>query len=274
VDATARTDEVPLPRGGAAEIRLEGVSKVYADGTVGVAELDLTFAAGELTVLVGPSGCGKTTTMKMINRLIEPTTGRILLDGEDVTGMPMYRRARRGIGYLSQEPSIFRKLSVEDNILAILETLKLSRKEREARLEELLDELHIKHLRHSKAYQLSGGERRRLEITRALVTRPKFMMLDEPFAGVDPIAVHDIQQIVADLRHRNIGVLISDHNVEQTLDIVDRAYIMFDGQVKVSGPVRELVFDDTVADIYLSPTLTARLRDRFSAGERQQGTVR
>ena len=167
--------------------------------------------------------------------------------------MPMYRRARRGIGYLSQEPSIFRKLTVEDNILAILETLKISQQERETRLEKLLDELSIKHLRDSKAFALSGGERRRLEITRALVTQPKFMMLDEPFAGVDPIAVHDIQTIVAGLRHRGIGVLISDHNVEQTLDIVDRAYIMFDGQVKVSGTVRELVFDDTVAEIYLGP---------------------
>ena len=186
--------------------------------------------------------------------------------GEDITKLPMYERARRGIGYLSQEPSIFRKLSVEDNILAILETLPLSAEERSARLEKLLDELSIKRLRKSKAYALSGGERRRLEITRALVTDPKFMMLDEPFAGVDPIAVHDIQTIVAGLRHRGIGVLISDHNVEQTLDIVDRAYIMFDGQVKVSGTVRDLVFDDTVADIYLGPTLTARLRERFSRG--------
>jgi lipopolysaccharide export system ATP-binding protein len=203
----------------------------------------------------------------MIVGLIQPNAGRILLDETDITSMPMYKRARLGIGYLSQEPSIFRKLSVEDNILAILETLPLSAQEREERLETLLDELSIKHLRSSKAYQLSGGERRRLEITRALVTQPKFMMLDEPFAGVDPIAVHDIQQIVAGLRDRDIGVLISDHNVEQTLDIVDRAYIMFDGQVKVSGTVRELVFDDTVADIYLGPTLTARLRERFSSSD-------
>jgi lipopolysaccharide export system ATP-binding protein len=183
----------------------------------------------------------------------------------------MYKRARRGIGYLSQEPSIFRKLSVEDNIRAILETLPLSARERDQRLEHLLDELSIKRLRHSKAYALSGGERRRLEITRALVTDPKFMMLDEPFAGVDPIAVHDIQTIVAGLRQRNIGVLISDHNVEQTLDIVDRAYIMFDGQVKVAGTVRDLVFDDTVAKIYLGPTLTARLRERFAEGNGGNG---
>jgi lipopolysaccharide export system ATP-binding protein len=201
----------------------------------------------------------------MIVGLIQPLSGRIRLDGEDITTMPMYQRARRGIGYLSQEPSIFRKLSVEDNILAILETLPMSGAQRRERLETLLDELSIKHLRHSRAYALSGGERRRLEITRALVTNPRFMMLDEPFAGVDPIAVHDIQTIVAGLRHRGIGVLISDHNVEQTLDIVDRAYIMFDGQVKVSGTVRELVFDDTVAQIYLGPTLAERLRARFSS---------
>ena len=160
---------------------------------------------------------------------------------------------------------MFRKLTVEENILAILETLPLTKVERRARLESLLGELNIKHLRDHKAYSLSGGERRRLEITRALVTQPKFMMLDEPFAGVDPIAVHDIQTIVAGLRHRGIGVLISDHNVEQTLDIVDRAYIMFDGQVKVSGTVRELVYDDEVSRIYLGPTLTARLRSRFAA---------
>ena len=206
----------------------------------------------------------------MIVGLIQPETGKIHLDREDITRMPMYKRARRGIGYLSQEPSIFRKLTVEDNILAILETLPITKEERRARLEGLLDELSIKHLRYNRAYSLSGGERRRLEITRALVSQPKFMMLDEPFAGVDPIAVHDIQSIVAGLRHRGIGVLISDHNVEQTLDIVDRAYIMFDGQVKVSGTVRDLVFDDEVSRIYLGPTLTARLRTRFAAesGER------
>jgi lipopolysaccharide export system ATP-binding protein len=228
---------------------------------------------GEIVGLLGPNGAGKTTTFYMIVGLIQPLAGRIAMDGTDITSMPMYKRARRGIGYLSQEPSIFRKLSVEDNILAILETLNLSSSERRQRLETLLDELSIKHLRHNKAFSLSGGERRRLEITRALCTEPKFMMLDEPFAGVDPIAVHDIQQIVADLRHRNIGVLISDHNVEQTLDIVDRAYIMFDGQVKVSGTVRELVFDDTVADIYLGPTLTARLRARFASTDQEEPGV-
>ena len=241
-----------------------GLVKMYRRRRV-VNDVALRLQQGEIVGLLGPNGAGKTTTFYMIVGLIPPMSGRIMLDGQDITSMPMYRRARLGIGYLSQEPSIFRKLSVEDNILAILETLPISAMERRARLEQLLDELSIKHLRQSKAYSLSGGERRRLEITRALVTQPKFMMLDEPFAGVDPIAVHDIQQIVANLRRRQIGVLISDHNVEQTLDIVDRAYIMFDGQVKVSGSVRDLVFDDTVADIYLGPTLTARLRTRFSA---------
>jgi lipopolysaccharide export system ATP-binding protein len=243
----------------------EGLVKVYRSRRV-VNDVALHLQQGEIVGLLGPNGAGKTTTFYMIVGLIAPNAGRIRLDGTDVTDMPMYRRARQGVGYLSQEPSIFRKLSVEDNILAILETLDLDKRERAARLEELLGELKIGHLRKSKAYQLSGGERRRLEITRALVTRPKFMMLDEPFAGVDPIAVHDIQSIVADLRNRDIGVLISDHNVEQTLDIVDRAYIMFDGQVKVSGTVRELVFDDEVARIYLGPTLTARLRSRFPDG--------
>jgi lipopolysaccharide export system ATP-binding protein len=254
---------VPAPLPGGSVLSAEGLVKIYRSRRV-VNDVALHLQQGEIVGLLGPNGAGKTTTFYMIVGLIAPNAGRIRLDGVDVTDMPMYRRARQGVGYLSQEPSIFRKLSVEDNILAILETLDLSRQERAERLEALLDELKIRHLRKSKAYQLSGGERRRLEITRALVTRPKFMMLDEPFAGVDPIAVHDIQSIVADLRNRDIGVLISDHNVEQTLDIVDRAYIMFDGQVKVGGTVRELVFDDTVADIYLGPTLTARLRARFA----------
>ncbi len=244
-------------------LEAEGLTKIYRRRRV-VNDVALRLQQGEIVGLLGPNGAGKTTTFYMIVGLIPPMQGRILLDGEDITKMPMFQRARRGIGYLSQEPSIFRKLSVEDNILAILETLPITPEQRHERLEQLLDELNIKRLRKSKAYALSGGERRRLEITRALVTDPKFMMLDEPFAGVDPIAVHDIQTIVAGLRHRGIGVLISDHNVEQTLDIVDRAYIMFDGQVKVGGTVRDLVFDDVVADIYLGPTLTARLRERFS----------
>jgi lipopolysaccharide export system ATP-binding protein len=256
--------ETPIATAGSSRLEASGLVKMYRRRRV-VNDVALRLQQGEIVGLLGPNGAGKTTTFYMIVGLIPPMSGQIILDGQDITAMPMYQRARLGVGYLSQEPSVFRKLSVEDNILAILETLPISAQERSDRLERLLAELSITHLRKSKAFQLSGGERRRLEITRALVTQPKFMMLDEPFAGVDPIAVHDIQQIVANLRTRNIGVLISDHNVEQTLDIVDRAYIMFDGQVKVAGTVKELVFDDTVANIYLGPTLSARLRARFSS---------
>lgn len=253
-----------VAQSGTSVLEAIGLVKSYRRRKV-VNDVALRLQQGEIVGLLGPNGAGKTTTFYMIVGLIEPQEGQIHIDGKDITEMPMYKRARLGIGYLSQEPSVFRKLTVEENILAILETLKITPEERHRRLEELLDELGIKRLRGNKAFSLSGGERRRLEITRALVTQPKFMMLDEPFAGVDPIAVHDIQSIVAGLRHRGIGVLISDHNVEQTLDIVDRAYIMFDGQVKVSGTVQELVFDDEVARIYLGPTLTARLRGRFAS---------
>jgi lipopolysaccharide export system ATP-binding protein len=243
---------------------LEGRSLTKSFGRrVVVNEVSVHVQQGEIVGLLGPNGAGKTTTFYLITGLIRPDAGTVQLDGEDLTTAPMYRRARRGVGYLAQEPSVFRKLTVEENITAILETLGLSREERRARLDALLDELSIRHLRKNKAYSLSGGERRRLEITRALVTQPKFMLLDEPFAGVDPIAVHDIQTIVAGLRHRGIGVLITDHNVEQTLDIVDRAYIMFEGKVQVSGPVRDLVYDDRVAHLYLGPTLTQRLRSRL-----------
>ena len=240
-----------------------GLRKTYSRRAV-VDNVDVRLAQGEIVGLLGPNGAGKTTTFYMMVGLITPEAGRIVLDGSDISTLPMYQRARRGIGYLAQEPSVFRKLSVEENLLAILETLPISHEERQHRLETLLDELSIRHLRRNKAYSLSGGERRRLEITRALVTRPKFMLLDEPFSGVDPIAVHDIQTIVAGLRHKGIGVLITDHNVEQTLDIVDRAYIMFEGRVQVSGTVRALVYDDRVAELYLGPTLTARLRSRLS----------
>jgi lipopolysaccharide export system ATP-binding protein len=206
---------------------------------------------GEIVGLLGPNGAGKTTTFYMIVGLLKANAGRVLLDDEDLTRVPMYRRARAGIGYLSQEPSVFRKLTVEENVLAILETQGLPRREREARLEELLDELSIKHLRRNKAYSLSGGERRRLEITRALVTRPKFMLLDEPFAGVDPIAVDDIQRIVADLRLRGLGVLITDHNVRETLSITDRAYLMFNGKIHIEGPAQKLVEDPEARKMYL-----------------------
>jgi lipopolysaccharide export system ATP-binding protein len=222
---------------------------------------------GEVVGLLGPNGAGKTTSFYMIVGLLAADGGRIFLEGREITDLPMYRRCRLGIGYLPQESSVFRKLTVEENLLAILETLDLSRAERRARARALLDELDLGRLARHPADTLSGGERRRLEITRALVSEPKFMLLDEPFAGVDPIAVHDIQQIVADLRHRGIGVIITDHNVEQTLDIVDRAYIMYDGKVRVSGTVAELVWNDEVAEIYFGPTLTARMRERYRRPE-------
>ena len=258
--STPAATPVPLPT--ASLLRGNDLRKSFKKRTV-VKDVSVEVRQGEIVGLLGPNGAGKTTTFYLITGLILPDQGTVTLDGRDLSQAPMYQRARAGIGYLAQEPSIFRRMTVEENVLAILETLPLSRAERMARLERMLDELSIKHLRKSRAYSLSGGERRRLEITRALVTEPKFMLLDEPFAGVDPIAVHDIQTIVAGLRHRGIGVLITDHNVEQTLDIVDRAYIMFDGRVQVDGPVRDLVFDDRVAEMYFGPTLTARLRARL-----------
>jgi lipopolysaccharide export system ATP-binding protein len=245
-------------------LRGTGLAKAYRGRRV-VDDVTIELRQGEIVALLGPNGAGKTTTFYLITGLIRPDAGRVTLDSRDLTRAPMYRRARAGIGYLAQEPSVFRRMTVEENVMAILETRKLAREERQRTLERMLDELAIKHLRRSRAYSLSGGERRRLEITRALVSEPKFMLLDEPFAGVDPIAVHDIQTIVAGLRHRGIGVLITDHNVEQTLDIVDRAYIMFEGRVQAAGPVRDLVMDDRVAQLYLGPTLTARLRARLEA---------
>jgi lipopolysaccharide export system ATP-binding protein len=277
-DAVRNLLNPPERRGVAAEVRgaqvLNGGSTLSARGLVKayrrrrvVADVDVEVRQGEIVGLLGPNGAGKTTTFYMMVGLIGPDRGRVFLDGRELTRWPMYRRARAGIGYLAQEPSIFRKLTVEENILAILETMPLKRAQRKERLERLLGELGLRHLRKAKAYSLSGGERRRLEITRALVAEPKFMLLDEPFAGVDPIAVHDIQQIVAELRHRGIGVIITDHNVEQTLDIVDRAYIMYDGRVRVSGTVGELVWNDEVAEIYFGPTLTARMRERYPRPE-------
>lgn len=262
-DPSARESAI-VPGGSTLSAR--GLVKAYRRRRV-VADVHVNVAQGEIVGLLGPNGAGKTTTFYMMVGLIGPDDGKVFLDDREITGVPMFKRARAGIGYLAQEPSIFRKMTVEENILAILETLKLKRSEKKERLERLLDDLGLKHLRKSKAYSLSGGERRRLEITRALVSEPKFMLLDEPFAGVDPIAVHDIQQIVADLRHRGIGVIITDHNVEQTLDIVDRAYIMYDGKVRVSGTVRELVWNEEVAEIYFGPTLTARMRQRYPRPE-------
>ncbi|HEY4101434.1 MAG TPA: LPS export ABC transporter ATP-binding protein [Gemmatimonadales bacterium] len=240
-------------------LHAEGLRKTYQRRAV-VNDVAVDLAQGEIVGLLGPNGAGKTTTFYLISGLIRPEQGTIRLDDVDVTDMPMYQRVRRGLGYLPQEPSIFRRMTVEQNVLAILEVLNLPRAERYRRLDAMLAELGLTPLRHAVAYTLSGGERRRLEITRALATSPKFMLLDEPFAGVDPIAVHDIQTIVASLRDRGIGVLITDHNVEQTLEIVDRAYIMHEGTVQAAGNVRDLVWNDRVAELYLGPTLTARLR--------------
>lgn len=246
----------------ACQLRGEELTKSYRGRCV-VDQVQISVTQGEIVGLLGPNGAGKTTTFYIIVGLIQPDIGRVFLDEDELTDIPMYKRARMGVGYLAQEPSVFRKLTVEDNVKAILETLNLSKKEEEVRLEELLGELSLGHLRKSKADSLSGGERRRLEITRALVQQPKFMLLDEPFAGIDPIAVHDIQAIVSSLKDRNIGVIISDHNVEQTLEIVDRAYIMYEGQIRVCGTVSELVWNDEVANIYLGPALTARMRRQY-----------
>jgi len=243
-----------------------GLSKSFKGRRV-VDDVTVSLRQGEIVGLLGPNGAGKTTTFYLLVGLIRADEGKVELDGTDLTRAPMYQRARKGIGYLAQEPSVFRKMTVEENIRAILERRKLPRAEHEAVVERMLDELSIRHLRSNLAYSLSGGERRRLEITRALVSEPKFMLLDEPFAGVDPIAVHDIQTIVAGLSHRGIGVLITDHNVEQTLDIVDRAYIMFEGRVQAAGTVAELVNDERVARLYLGPTLTERLRRRLEDGK-------
>jgi len=250
----------------------QGLTKIYRGRKV-VNEVDLSVRQGEIVGLLGPNGAGKTTTFYMMVGLIPPFAGSVHLDDENLTSTPMYRRARKGVGYLAQEPSIFRRLTVEENVLAILETLKLPKAEERARLEYLLTELGLEQLRKNKAYSLSGGERRRLEITRALVQRPKFMLLDEPFAGIDPIAVHDIQDIVRGLKDRSIGVIISDHNVEQTLEIVDRAYIMYEGRIRVSGTVSELVWNDEVAEIYLGPTLTARMRSRYGKPDHVEAGV-
>ena len=231
-------------------LRTHALTKSYGGRTV-VRGVSIEVASGEIVGLLGPNGAGKTTTFYMTVGLTAPDSGRVELDGQDVTSDPMYVRARKGIGYLPQEPSIFRGLTVEQNILAILETLGIDRKSRGQRLAELLGELGLASLAKSPAYTLSGGERRRAEITRALVISPRFILLDEPFAGIDPIAVTEIQKIVFHLKDRGIGVLITDHNVRETLRITDRAYIVHDGGVFRSGTPDELATDDDVRRIYL-----------------------
>lgn len=231
-------------------IRSEKLVKIYKKRTV-VNEVSLKVAQGEIVGLLGPNGAGKTTSFYMITGMIRPTRGSVYLNDQEITNEPMYKRAQMGIGYLTQEASIFRKLSVEDNIMAILETLDISKKERGVRLKSLLEDLNITHIAKSKGYMLSGGERRRVEITRSLVTNPKFILLDEPFAGIDPIAVEDIQNIVRNLKEKGIGVLITDHNVHETLSITDRAYLLYEGVVLKSGSSDFLANDSETKKLYL-----------------------
>jgi lipopolysaccharide export system ATP-binding protein len=213
--------------------------------------VEIIVRRGEIVGLLGPNGAGKTTTFAIIVGYVQPDGGAITVDGRPITALPMYQRARLGIGYLAQEPSIFRKLTVEENILAILETLGCSRVERRKRLDELLNELGLTHLARQKAFILSGGEKRRLEITRALVTKPQFILLDEPFSGIDPITVFECQEIIRELRARGLGVLLTDHNVRETLEITDRSYIMAEGRVLISGTAQELITDPKAREIYL-----------------------
>ncbi len=233
-------------------IQTEKLVKAYKGREV-VREVEIKVRAGEIVGLLGPNGAGKTTSFYMIVGLVRPTSGNVYFNGKNVTRVPMYKRARMGMGYLSQEPSIFRKLTVSENVMAILETLPISGKERKERLEKLLNDLKITHLAKQKAYTLSGGERRRLEITRALVTNPSIILLDEPFSGVDPLAVNDVQDIVRDLRDQGLGVLITDHNVRETLAVVDRAYLLCEGQVLSEGDRDFLVNDEVSRELYLGP---------------------
>jgi len=236
-------------------IQTEDLVKAYKGRKV-VKGVNINVRPREIVGLLGPNGAGKTTSFYMIVGLVRPTSGKVFFNGKDVSCVPMYRRARMGMGYLSQEPSIFRKLTVADNVMAILETLPISRKERKKRLKTLLEDLKISHLAKQRAYTLSGGERRRLEITRALVTNPSIILLDEPFSGVDPLAVNDVQDIVRNLKEQGLGVLITDHNVRETLAVVDRAYLLCEGEVLREGNSEFLVNDKVSRDLYLG--------DRFS----------
>ena len=236
-------------------LETKGLIKQYAGRRV-VDRVDINVKRGEVVGLLGPNGAGKTTTFYMVTGIVPPDKGEIIFDKKNITHMSMHRRARSGIGYLSQEPSIFRKLTVEENIMAVLETLDFPRKARKARLDELLEELKISHLRKNHAYTLSGGERRRLEITRALVTNPMFILLDEPFSGIDPIAVYDCQEVIRELKEKNLGVLLTDHNVRETLAITDRSYIMCGGKILISGTKDELITNPKAREIYLGEKFT------------------
>lgn len=238
-------------------LRSENLVKKYKNRTV-ANNVSVEVSQGEIVGLLGPNGAGKTTSFYMIVGMIKPNSGKIFLDDLDITKEPMYRRAQLGIGYLPQEASVFRKLSIEDNLRAVLEMTKLTKKEQEAKVESLLDEFNLHHVRKNLGDQLSGGERRRTEIARALATDPKFILLDEPFAGVDPIAVEDIQSVVRTLKNKNIGILITDHNVHETLSITDRAYLLYSGSVIKSGTAEDLANDEQVRKVYLGQNFELR----------------
>ena len=239
------------------KLHTEHIKKAYKGREV-VKGVTIEVNQGEIVGLLGPNGAGKTTSFYMIVGLVKPDDGSVFLDDKDITHYPMYKRSQLGIGYLPQEVSVFRKLSVEDNIMAILEMTDMSKADREAKLEQLLAEFSLTHVRKNLGNRLSGGEKRRTEIARALATNPKFVLLDEPFAGVDPIALEDIQSIVADLRKRNIGILITDHNVQETLSITDRAYLLFEGSILKSGTAEELAADEQVRRVYLGQNFVLR----------------
>ncbi|PLX13238.1 MAG: LPS export ABC transporter ATP-binding protein [Marinilabiliales bacterium] len=239
------------------KLRTDTLVKKYRSRTV-VKGVSVEVEQGEIVGLLGPNGAGKTTTFYMIVGLVTPNSGKIYLDNEDITKEPVYKRAQKGVGYLAQEASVFRKLSVEDNIKAVLEMSKMSKEEQRERLENLIDEFGLQKIRKSLGIQLSGGERRRTEIARALAIKPKFILLDEPFAGVDPIAVEDIQEIVGKLKEKNIGILITDHNVHETLSITDRAYLLFEGDILKAGNAKELAEDEQVRRVYLGKNFDLR----------------
>ena len=239
------------------KLSAENIEKSYKGRKV-VKSISISVKQGEIVGLLGPNGVGKTTSFYMIVGLIKPQLGRILLDDIDITSFPMYKRAQNGIGYLAQEASVFRKLSVEDNILSVLQMSKLSKKEQKEKTDALLEEFGLTHIRKSRGDLLSGGERRRTEIARALATNPKFVLLDEPFAGVDPVAVEDIQKIVAHLKKKNIGILITDHNVQETLAITDKTFLMFEGSILKAGTPEELAKDEMVRKVYLGKNFELR----------------
>ena len=239
------------------QLRAENIIKKYRSRTV-VKGVSVTVDQGEIVGLLGPNGAGKTTSFYMMVGLVKPNGGKVFLDTQEITDMPMYKRAQMGVGYLAQEASIFRKLSVEDNIHAVLEMTGLSKQSQQVKLESLLDEFGLQHIRKNRGDLLSGGERRRTEIARALATDPKFILLDEPFAGVDPIAVEDIQHIVSKLKKKNIGILITDHNVHETLSITDRAYLLFEGSILKAGTAEELASDEQVRKVYLGKNFELR----------------